>query len=392
MRRLLLAAAVVAAIASLLAGNARAGAPQVVARSWYVVNATTGEVLAKRDARMRVAIASITKLMTTIVALQHLRPSDTVTVARPAARVGESRIPLRPGQRIAVRDLLAGALIQSANDAADALADAAAGGDQARFVGWMNDEAAKLGLRDTHFVRPDGLDAAGHLSSARDVFVLARRAMRIPIVRQLVAERTATLADGTVVHTWNDLLGIFPGLIGVKTGHTDNAGWCEVAAAHAAGSVTGKAGDARPGNAGPGYTIYAVVLGSPTRVLRNDAVRRLLDWGVSRYRRVTLVRRDAYGAVSLGYGRGRVPLVATQPLVRLVHADRPLVRKVVAATTATLPLRRGQRLGRVEVFQDGKLLGTRPLVAARSVARPGLGGRLRWYATRTVHDLWGLLP
>ncbi|HET7568582.1 MAG TPA: D-alanyl-D-alanine carboxypeptidase family protein [Gaiellaceae bacterium] len=375
MRRLLLAAAVAAASVSLLAGNARAATPQVDARAWYLVNATNGEVLATHDARMRVPIASITKLMTVVVALQHLQPSDTVTVARRAAKVGESSIPLTAGQRISVRDLLAGALIQSANDAADALADAAAGGDQAQFVAWMNAEAAKLGLRDTHFVRPDGLDAPGHLSSARDVFVLARRAMRIPIVRQLVAKRTATLADGTVVHTWNDLLGIFPGLIGVKTGHTDDAGWCEVAAARRSG-----------------YTIYAVVLGSPTEVVRNDALRRLLAWGVSRYRTATLVRAGAYGAVALGYGRGSVPLVATTPLVRLVHADRPLVRRVVAAATASLPLRRGQRLGRVEVFQDGKLLGTRPLVAARSVARPGLGGRLRWYATRTVHDLLGLFP
>jgi hypothetical protein len=84
--------------------------------------------------------------------------------------------------------------------------------------------------------------------------------------------------------------------------------------------------------------------------------------------------------------------VASRPLVRLVHAVRPLVRRVVAAAAAPLPVRRGQRLGRVEVWQDGKLLGARPLVAARSVARPGLGGRLRWYATRTVHDLGGLLP
>ena len=375
MRRLVVLLAVALALIAVSAAPAGAAAPSVAARAWYVVNATTGEVLASHDARLRMPMASITKLMTVIVALQHLRPDDVVTVTRQAARVGEEAIPLEPGQQISVSDLLAGSLIQSANDAADALADAAADDDQPLFVSWMNAEAAKLGLTDTHFVRPDGLDAPGHVSSARDVYLLARRAMQIPIVRTLVAEQTATIGDGTVLHTWNDLLGVFPGLIGVKTGHTDNAGWCEVAAARR-----------------PGYTIYAVVLGSRTRVLRNEALQTLLDWGVTRYRRVTLVRAQAYGSAAVGYGRRAVELVATRPLAALVHSDQPLVRKVVAASSVALPVQQGQRLGRVEIWQGGKLLGTRWLVAAHSVSRPGLGGRIRWYATRTVHDLLGLIP
>lgn len=375
MRRLVVLLAVALALLAVAAAPAGAAAPSVPARAWYVVNATSGEVLAKHDARMRVPIASITKLMTVIVALQHLQPDDVVTVTRQAARVGEESIPLRPGQRITVSDLLAGALIQSANDAADALADAAAGGDRALFISWMNAEAAKLGLTDTHFVRPDGLDAPGHLSSARDVYLLARRAMRIPLVRKLVVEKTATIADGTVLYTWNDLLGVFPGLIGVKTGHTNGAGWCEVAAVRR-----------------PGYTLYAVVLGSRTRIVRNAALQTLLHWGVTRYRRTTLVQAQAYGRAAVGYGRAAVDLVATKPLTRLVHSDLPLVRKVVAASSVALPVAAGQRLGKVEVWQDGKLLGWRPLVAARSVPRPGLAGRIRWYATRTVHDLLGLFP
>src|SRR5581483_8391905 len=291
MRRL----GVVAAVALTLLAPAPAGAgaavPQPDARAFYVVNATTGEVLAARNARARLPVASITKLMTAIVALRHLRLDETVTVSRDAARVGESRIPLRPGQEGTVRDLLAGALVQSANDAADALADAAADGDRALFVSWMNAEARRLGLADTHFVRPDGLDVPGHVSSARDVYVLARAAMRIPIVRRLVREREDTIEGGRVrLHTWNDLLGVFPGLVGVKTGHTDEAGWCQVAAVRR-----------------PGYTLYAVILGSPTRALRNDGLRRLLAWGVSRFRRVALVRPHAYAHAALGYGRPAVP-------------------------------------------------------------------------------------
>jgi D-alanyl-D-alanine carboxypeptidase (penicillin-binding protein 5/6) len=352
MRRLLLCLAA----ALVFAGAAHAGVPVPDARAFEVVNAATGEVLAAENAHERLPIASITKLMTVLVALQHLQPDQVVTVSAQSARVGEERIPLRPGERISVEDLIEGALIQSANDAADALASAAAGGNLARFVGWMNDEAERLGLRDTHFARPDGLDAPGHVSSAHDVSVLAQVAMHSPLVRSVVRERTATILGGTIaLHTWNDLLGIFPGLVGVKTGHTDAAGWCEVAAARR-----------------PGYTIYAVILGSPTRAQRNSDLDRLLAWGVS-----------------LPYGRAAVPLVATRPLVRVVHVGRPLVARVIAPSATELPVRRGARLGRIEIWAGRMLLGARPLVAARSVARPGLTGRLGWYATRTIHDVAG---
>src|SRR5436853_1814750 len=194
MRRLLLVA--LAGLA--LAAPARAAAPQPDARAFFVMNAANGDVLASKNAHARIPIASITKLMTVLVALKHLTPSETVTVTGDAAQVGESRIPLFRGERITVRDLLAGALIQSANNAADALAAAAAGGDVARFVGWMNVRARELGLRDTHFERPDGLDTRGHVSSARDVALLARVAMRSPIVSELVRMRSDTIENGRV--------------------------------------------------------------------------------------------------------------------------------------------------------------------------------------------------
>jgi len=358
-----------------LAGTARAAPPDVDANAFTVVNASTGEVLASRHATEQLPVASITKLMTVIVALEHVHPADEVTVTARAAHVGEERIPLRAGQVVSVQDLLEGALIQSANDAADALAAAASGDDVPLFVEWMNEKAQALGLRDTHFVRPDGLDAPGHVSSARDVAVLAQVAMHSQVVREIVRERTATIENGTVrLHTWNDLLGVFPGLIGVKTGHTDAAGWCEVAAARR-----------------PGFTIYAVVLGSPTRAQRNADLDRLLAWGVSRYTRMTLVGEAPVTRVALPYGRPAVPLVAKSPLVRVVHTGRPITERVVASSVTTLPVLRGQRLGRVEFWTGHTLLGARPLVAARSVPRPGVGGRLRWYATRTVKDLWGIL-
>ena len=174
-----------------------------------------------------------------------------MTVRETAAGVGESSVHLLVGEKLSVRDLLAAALIQSANDAAFALA-AGTAGSVSEFVGLMNAKARQLGLTHTHFVRPDGLDVPGHYSSARDVLKLARVAMKKPLVRRLVAMQSATIAGGRSLFSWNDLLGRYPGLIGVKTGHTDAAGWCEVAAARR-----------------DGVTIYTVVLGSPTRAQRN---------------------------------------------------------------------------------------------------------------------------
>jgi serine-type D-Ala-D-Ala carboxypeptidase (penicillin-binding protein 5/6) len=377
MRRLPCAvvAVLVASIASAPVAKAAAvAAPVPNASAFYVVNAANGEVLASHDAQVELPIASITKLMTVIVALKHLKLDDVVTVSRSAAQVGEERIPLVAGERISVLDLLKGALIQSANDAADALASAASDGDVPLFVSWMNARARALGLHQTHFERPDGLDVPGHVSSARDVAVLAQVAMHVPIVRSLVRERSDTIKGGSyVVHTWDDLLGVVPGLIGVKTGHTDNAGWCQVAAVRR-----------------DGYTIYAVILGSPTRAQRNDDLQRLLAWSVAQYRTSLLVRHAVYAQAQLGWGRKPVDLVASKPLVRVVRVGKPLVERVIAPSAVSLPVVQGQRLGRVEVWEGHTLLGARPLLAARSVARPGLGGRLRWYATRTGHHLLGL--
>jgi serine-type D-Ala-D-Ala carboxypeptidase (penicillin-binding protein 5/6) len=370
--RLLVAVAVAAAALTLVAPSL-AAPPSVVATAYLVANASTGEVLASRNADAQVPIASITKLMTVLVVLEHAKPTDVVTVRRRAAAVGESTIHLRAGERITVGDLIDGALIQSANDAADALADYVGHGNVVSFVALMNAKARRLGLTETHFSRPDGLDAPGHVSSARDVVKLAEIAMHNPIVRATVRRRTAAIEGGRVLHTWNDLLGTFPGLIGVKTGHTGDAGWCQVAAAR-----------------GRGLTIYAAVLGSPTRAVRNDGVAALLAWGLTRYRVVPLVDPDrAYASVAVGWGLRPVRLVAPRPLVRSVRLGRSLVERVAAPVSAPLPVRKGDRLGEVRVYYGGRLVGTEPLVAARSAARPGLGRRMAWYAGRTVHHMWG---
>jgi serine-type D-Ala-D-Ala carboxypeptidase (penicillin-binding protein 5/6) len=367
--RLRLAGAAAAAL--LIAAPAHAGAPTVSARAYLVANPATGEILAQHRAWTRVPIASITKLMTVLVALDHTRWNDVVRVRANAAAVGESTIGLRAGERITVGDLVKAALIQSANDAADALADYVGHGDKSSFIALMNAKAAELGLDRTHFTRADGLDASGHYSTAYDVTRLAEAAMRVPRIRAVVRLRSDSISGGRTLHTWNDLLGVFHGLFGVKTGHTAGAGWCEVAAVRRNGAI-----------------LYTTVLGSPTRSQRNADLAALLRWGVGLYRPVWLVQpRRVYLEVPTGYGRRPLPIVAQSGLVRSVRVDRPLVERVVAPAAMRLPVMRGERVGELRVYSGKRLVARRTLVAARSVSRPGLGGRIGFYASRTFHHI-----
>jgi D-alanyl-D-alanine carboxypeptidase len=238
----------------------------------------------------------------------------------------------------------------------------------------MNAKARALSLDDTHFSRPDGLDAPGHVSSARDVTRLAEIAMHNALIRQVVLKRADTISGNRHLHTWNDLLGSFPGLIGVKTGHTADAGWCQVAAVR-----------------GRGITIYVTILGSPTRSQRNADLAALLRWGLSRYRVARVIKTGrTYALVQTGYGRAALPLVSPTPVLRSVRIGRPLVSRVVAAGAVALPVHAGEPLGVVRVYDGRRLVGERPLVAARAVALPGLRSRVAFYARRTVKHVWGL--
>ncbi|MGI8607406.1 MAG: D-alanyl-D-alanine carboxypeptidase family protein, partial [Gaiellaceae bacterium] len=308
-RRLLL---VLVALAAASPAEAAVDPPPSSARAVLVATGR-GEVLYARNAARELPMASITKLMTAIVVLDRKRPGDLVTVRATAAAVGESSVHLQVGEKLTVRDLLAAALIQSANDAAFALA-AGTAGDVSRFVGLMNAKARRLGLTHTRFVRPDGLDVPGHYSSARDLLKLARTAMKKPLVRRLVARQSAKIGGGRSLFAWNDLLGRYPGLIGVKTGHTNAAGWCQFAAARR-----------------DGVTIYTFVLGSPSRARRNADLASLLAWGQDLFGRVQVVSRgQTYATSAIRLREDRLPLVAARAVSVVVRVDQSLVETVIA--------------------------------------------------------------
>jgi len=349
--------------------------PTVDAGAYLVASGATGEVILSKDADEPRAIASITKLMTALVTLEHARPGERVTAPPAVSSVGESSIYLRPGERLTVRDLLAAALIQSANDAAFALAAHVGDGSVRRFVRMMNAKARELGLAQTRFVRPDGLDVEGHVSSAADVLVLAREAMRRPLIRELVRSEGRTIAGGRSLFTWNDLLGRFPGLVGVKTGHTAAAGWSQVAAVRR-----------------DGVLVYAVLLGSPSRAQRNADLAELLRWGLAQYvRRSVVDARRAYATADVPFSDRCVSLVPDAGAEAVVLSGRPLVETVVAPAVVDLPVRRGERLGEVTVEEAGRVVARRALVASEDVGDAGLGARAGWYAGRTLDEAGGML-
>jgi serine-type D-Ala-D-Ala carboxypeptidase (penicillin-binding protein 5/6) len=345
--------------------------PQVDARAYLVADGRSGEVLLARGAEQQVPVASITKLMTVLLALEQAKPEEIVTVGSYPGGAGESTIGLRAGERLTVRDLVEGALVQSANDAAWALAAHVGRGDVSRFVELMNRRAQQLSLTETRFTRPDGL-AASDVSSARDVTKLARVAMRKPFIRDTVRVVAASVAGRRLVN-WNDLLSSFPRLLGVKTGHTDGAGWSQVAAAR-----------------GGGVTVYATVLGGPSRGVRNADLAELLTWGLGRFRVVPLVRTDhVYARAKTPYDQGAVDLVAPQQILYAGRVEQRFVERVVAPMTVGLPVEKGRRLGEVRIYDRGRLIARSPLVAARSVSKPGPLGRAGWYAEETMRNIGG---
>jgi D-alanyl-D-alanine carboxypeptidase (penicillin-binding protein 5/6) len=380
LRRALLA---VVAVAALLAAPVRASGddltptaapPRVDAAAYYLVGAD-GVVLARHEARQRRAIASITKLMTAVVTLERAELGEVVTVPSQAAALGGSTAFLRAGERLTVADLLRAMLVRSANDAAEALALHVGSGSEARFVAAMNVKARALGLTDTHFANPHGLDVPGHVSSARDTTLLVRYALGVPFVREALGQSSVSLPGGREFPSTDELLASWPPLVGGKTGHTDDAGWSQAAGAQARGA-----------------TVYGTVLGTSGPGARDDALRTLLSYGLDRYRRVAVVDAGrVYAAAGTAYGRPEVELVAPRTIVRSLLGGTSLVERVVAPESVGVPVRRGAALGRLEVYSGDRLLASSNLVAASDVSEPGVLGKAWWYVRTTAGNLWGLV-
>jgi D-alanyl-D-alanine carboxypeptidase (penicillin-binding protein 5/6) len=351
-------AALAAAALACPSAAAQPPGPAVQAPAATVVDATDGHVLFRRAAREHRAIASTTKLMTALLVLERAEPSEVFTAPEYDASPAESRIDLVKGERMTVADLLKALLLESANDAAVTLARGVSG-STARFVDLMNTRARELGLRDTSYANPIGLDEPGAYSSARDLAALASHLMRDRRFARIVDTPVARLASGArprVVENRNLLIGRYPFVTGVKTGHTIRAGYV----------LVGAAGTARSGR------VVSVVLGDPSEDARDADTLALLRWGLDRFRRVRALRpARTVEEADVAHRSEDAELVPARAVSLTVRRDQRVRRRVSAPDELDGPLAAGTRVGSVSVLVDGRVARRVALVTRSDV--PGAG-------------------
>jgi serine-type D-Ala-D-Ala carboxypeptidase (penicillin-binding protein 5/6) len=344
--------------------------PPVEALSWGLIDGRTGEVLTSHAGNARLPIASTTKLMTAYVAMKEMPLGKIVRAAPYDAEYGESLMNLRAGQEISVRDLLYGLILRSGNDAAHTLALRAAG-SLPRFVAQMNRYAAALGLADTHFANPVGLDQKGNYSSSLDLMTLTEHLLRIPAFAKIADSREAELTSVDPprhIETINELLEDAPWITGVKTGHTWGAAYVLV-------------GSGRK----DGTELISVAIGAPSDEARFADNLELLEWGFDQYHHRPVVHRgQSFAEPSIKYSGGSLPLRAARPIEVGLRKGQKVEVDVEAPHQVTGPIRRGAKLGRANVFVDGSPAGSVALRAARGIPKAELVDRARYF----LRDNW----
>lgn len=353
--------------------------PEVAARSYILLDMASNQVLTAKDADAPVEPASLTKLMTTYLVFAALRDGklslqQTLPVSERAWRTGmtgASRTFIKVGSQVSTEDLIKGMIIQSGNDATVALAEAV-GGSVETFVDLMNRQAQAFGLKQTHFKNPEGLPAAGHTSTARELSVIASRLIRdFPQYLGYYKMREFTY-NGIKQPNRNLLLYRDPTVDGLKTGYTDNAGYCLIATAR------------RDTPAGA-RRLLSVVIGAASMEARANESQKLLNWGYTAFDAVKLYdARQALATARVWKGEAdAVKLGSTEPLIVSVPRGTGSSLKTDVQRTDPLiaPLSRGQRVGTIRISAGGQLIAERPLVALDAVGTAGWFGRA-WDALR----------
>ncbi|MCI8445749.1 MAG: D-alanyl-D-alanine carboxypeptidase [Bacilli bacterium] len=319
------------------------------AKSVVMMEVSTGKILYERNADEKLAPASMTKMMSLLLIMEAIEQdvihlNDMVTVSEHASGMGGSQILLETGEKMSVDDMLRGIAIASANDAVVALAEKIAG-SEAEFVNKMNARAKELGLKNTNFKNPHGLDAANHYSSARDMGLIGRELVRHKKILEYSSIYEDYLREDTDRKIWlvntNKLVRFYDGVDGLKTGYTETAGYCLTATAKK-----------------DGMRILTVVMGEPDSKTRNKETTEMLDYAFANYKVQTLLKDNSnIGKTKVRKGKDKyatlIPMEEATILNKKIEKDKKATYEV-SIESIEAPIKKGDVVGKMTLLIDGK--------------------------------------
>ena len=339
----------------------RAGELYGEAKSVILMEASTGEILYEHNADLRLPPASVTKIMTILLVIEELDKgtlalSDTVQVSDRASKMGGSQVYLKAGEIMTVEDLLKSVVVASANDASTALAEHISGSVE-EFVRRMNERAQQLGMKNTVFENPTGLDDSvkDHLTTARDIALMSAELIKHPIVFNYSTIWMDSIRNGEFGLTnTNRLIRFYKGATGLKTGSTSKAGFCI--------STTAERN---------GMHLIAVVMGSPTRDSRNETAKSLLDYGFSAYRYYSCDQEEI-GSIEVISGVKNTLSLIGQSFGKLLPKDKfalGVKTEAVLPKSVKAPIKAGDQIGEIIFKIDGEIIGKAPIRAAETIEK-----------------------
>jgi D-alanyl-D-alanine carboxypeptidase (penicillin-binding protein 5/6) len=347
---------------------------KINARSACVMDYETGAVLFEKNAYRKRPMASTTKIMTAIVALDSSSLDDVVTISAKAANMGGSVMGLKEGAKVKMEDLLHGLLICSGNDAAVAIAEFC-GGSVYEFSGMMNRKAVEIGAYETCFSNPHGLDDENHYTTAYDLAKITRYALKNPVFNRIVSKSEFWFEGRTLKNT-NEMLHGYEGADGVKTGYTGLAGRCLVTSA-TRGSMR----------------LISVVLFCDSKNLRTVSSEKILDYCFTRYTRVQLLEKGCImGEVAVEKAKDlrKIKAGAADSLLAVLSVDKNdmLSTRVSLPVKIQAPVRKGSILGTVSVFQGDRIIAESSLIAMESAEKMTLKDYMNLVIDKWVRIIW----
>lgn len=332
------------------------------AKAGILIDAVTGKIMFEKNSHERMAVASLTKMVAQILILEAVEKGvinwdQKVTVSSNASGMGGSQIWLETGEEMSVSDLMKGISMGSANDATVALAEKI-GGTEANFVQMMNDKVKSLGLADTNFVNPTGLDEENHYSSAYDLAIIAKELLSHDKILDFSSPYEDYLRQDTESPYWlvntNKLVRFYDGADGLKTGHTDNAGYC-------------LAGTAKKEN----MRLIAIVLGEPSASVRNTETMALLDYGFNLYQ-MNLIKskNESLGSIDIQKGSISKAEIITGSDIGVVEkkgTDPTEYSQEIKINEFSLPIQKGTQVGTITIKNGEEKLGEYPILINQDV-------------------------